>query len=74
MGLIEKPNFRFSFWRGADSSHKRYIHNGVEQQHEVKTITPSIVRKAIIYANTNLDWLNNKPSSIPYNSKWFEVQ
>lgn len=74
VGLVEQPNYRFSFARGADDNHKRYIHNGIEKEEEVKAITPSMVRSAIVYANKNMDWKNSKPSNLPYDSKWFQME
>lgn len=71
VGLVEMPNFRFGFVRGADDSHKKWIDNGVKKEEQVKAISPSIVRQAILYANKNLDWKNSKSSFIPYDSEWF---
>jgi hypothetical protein len=58
VGLVEKPNYRFCFSRGADNSHVRWIRNRIEEKDELKAITPKLVSEAIKFANENLYDLN----------------
>lgn len=71
VGLVDKPNYRFNFSRGGDKTHIQYIHNSIEEKDTLKAITPNLVRKAIEYANENLDWKNTKNSSLSSNSDGF---
>lgn len=71
VGLVEKSNYRFSFVRGVDESHQRYIHNSIKEKDEVKAITPGLVKEAILYANANLDWKNTSECRINSDSDGF---
>lgn len=74
IGLVDEPNYRFSFTRGANDSHTRYIHNSMDKKDEVKAITPKLVMQAILFANNNLDWKNNKTNQIISNSEGFSLE
>ncbi|WP_103070883.1 hypothetical protein [Aquimarina sediminis] len=74
IGLVDKPNFRFSFSRGVDNSHVRYIQNGIEEKDEIEAITPKLVANAIVFANKNLDWKNNSLSRIISDSEGFKIE
>lgn len=73
IGLVEEPNFRFSFCRGANSSHVRWIRNGVEEKDELEAVTPKLVADAIKFANENLDWKHSKYSKILSDSTGFSL-
>ncbi len=73
VGLVEKPNFRFCFSRGANNSHVRWIRNGVEEKDELKAVTPKLVSEAIKFANENLDWKNSGFSQIQSDSNGFRL-
>ena len=74
IGLVDEPNFRFSFSRGANKSHIRYIQNGIKEKDEIAAITPKLVAEAILFANDNLDWKNNKASRIISDSIGFRIE
>ena len=73
IGLVDKPNYRFSFIRGGDETHTKYIHNSIEEEDILKAITPSLVKKAIEYANENLDWKNTTKSWLSSNAEGFTI-
>lgn len=73
IGLVEKPNYRFSFLRGLDSSHTQYIHNGISEEDLLNAITPKLISDAIKYANKNLNWQHSKESWLLSNSKGFSL-
>lgn len=73
IGLIEQSNFRFSFCRGADASHKKYFDNGVEEKDQVKAITSKLVAEAIQFANKNIDWKNKDWNHIFSNAEGFSL-
>ncbi|CAM1363367.1 hypothetical protein [Tenacibaculum xiamenense] len=73
IGLFDKPNYRFSFSRGANDSHIRSIHNGIEEKDEIEAITPKLVAEAIEFANANLNWKNTKMSRITSDSEGFRL-
>ena len=73
IGLVEAPNFRFSFYRGANNSHIKWIDNGVEERDQLEAVTPKLVSEAIKYANENLDWKNKEFSLIASNSNGFSL-
>lgn len=74
IGLVDTPNFRFSFSCGANNSHISYIHNAIEEKDEVEAVTPKLVAEAIKFANNNLDWKNRGISSIIYSSNGFSLE
>ncbi len=71
IGLVEEPNFRFSFCRVANDSHVRWINNSCDPKDELQAITPKLVSEAIKFANENLDWKNNNFSHIGSDSNGF---
>lgn len=71
VGLVDKPNYRFCFIRGTDSSHVRYIHNSIDEKDEVEAITPKLIRESIIFANENIDWQNKADCIIYSDSRGF---
>lgn len=74
IGLVDQPNVSFSFSRGANHSHTKYIENGIEEKEEVQAITPKLVAEAIAFANANLDWKNRAISRIVSTSKGFSLE
>lgn len=73
VGLVDEPSFRFSFCRGANNSHVRWTHNGVEAKDELEAVTPKLVSEAIKFANENLDWKNNGFSHVGSDSNGFSI-
>lgn len=72
VGLIENPNIRFSFTLGADDVHLEYIQSEITEDVVIRSVTPKIIRKSILYANEHLDWRHRKHTVLPYETKWFK--
>ena len=73
IGLVNQPNIRFSFTRGASDAHVRFIQNHVEEKDELTAITPKLVAEAITFVNKKLDWKNTSVSKIVSDSTGFRV-
>lgn len=74
VGLVDEPNFRFSFHRGANKKHVRYIQNGIDEKDEIAAVTPKLVAEAIAFANEHLDWKNKASSIILSDSNGFRTE
>lgn len=74
VGLVEKPNQKFNFIRGVDSTHIQYVQNGIKKKDTIRAITPKLVKEAIEFANKNLDWKNKKECWLSSNSEGFSLR